>query len=356
MKKICILSAVNIKHMSLISLYTEELTKLKIEFDIIYMDKYNKEEYINAKNIYRYVNIINPKTLKFMRGLKYFKFINYAKKILEKNKYDFIIVWNDVAILLFANYLRKKWAGKYCLNIRDYFYQKNIFVYNRFKKVIENAAFTTLSSSGYTMFLPKRDYVYLNSFNKELLSKCTSKTSLAKIPLRLSFIGNVRFFEENYKLIDALKNDNRYELHYHGTNSDIIEKYIQENNVKNVVCSGSFPINDTKKYLENSDIINNVFGNSTIDVKTLTSIRLYHAAYMKEPILVSKNSHMEKIAKKYKIGYSIDLTEKNLADELYQWYMSINFKELKENCDKLLDDAEKENFKFVKILKKYVID
>lgn len=352
MKKICILSAVNIKHMSLISLYTEELTKLKIEFDIIYMDKYNEEEYINAKNIYRYVNIINPKTLKFMRGLKYFKFINYAKKILEKNKYDFIIVWNDVAILLFADYLRKKWAGKYCLNIRDYFYQKNIFIYNRFKKVIESSAFTTLSSLGYTTFLPKGNYVHLNSFNKELLSKCTPKSNMAKLPLRLSFIGNVRFFEENYKLIEILKNDVRYELHYHGTNSDIIKKYAQENNIKNIVCSGSFPVNDTKKYLENSDIINNIFGNSTTDVKTLTSIRLYHAAYMKVPILVSKNSYMEKIIKKYKIGYSIDLEEEKLADRLYQWYTNLNFEELKLNCDKLLYEAEKENCKFFEILKK----
>lgn len=356
MKKICILSAVNIKHMSLISLYTEELKKLEIDFDIIYMDKYNEIEKINAKRIYRYINVINPKLPKFIRGLKYFKFINYAKKILKQNKYDFIIVWNDVAIFLFASYLSKCWKNKYCLNIRDYCYQQNKLIYNRFKKVIENSAFTTISSPGYRNFLPEYDYVCLNSFNRKLLMECTAKKNKAEIPLKIGFIGNVRFFEENYKLIDALKNDNRYELHYHGTNSEIIEKYAKTNNIKNIVCSGAFPIKETKKYLENCDIINNVFGVATIGVRTLVSIRLFYSAYMKIPILVSKGSYMEEIVKKYQIGYSIDLSEKNLADKLFKWYKEINFEKLNIESERLISDSEKENYKFIEILKKFLLD
>lgn len=42
--KVCILSAVNIKHMSLITLYTEVLKQQGIEYDIIYMDKYGEDE------------------------------------------------------------------------------------------------------------------------------------------------------------------------------------------------------------------------------------------------------------------------------------------------------------------------
>ena len=50
MKKICILSAVNIKHMAMISLYTERLLRNNIEFDIVYMDKYGESEEFPAKN------------------------------------------------------------------------------------------------------------------------------------------------------------------------------------------------------------------------------------------------------------------------------------------------------------------
>ena len=44
MARIAILSAVNIKHMSLISLYTEILKKNGVKYDIIYMDKYNEDD------------------------------------------------------------------------------------------------------------------------------------------------------------------------------------------------------------------------------------------------------------------------------------------------------------------------
>ena len=54
MKKICILSAVNIKHMSLISIYTKYFKENGMDYDVIYMDKYNEEENIDAKNIYRF--------------------------------------------------------------------------------------------------------------------------------------------------------------------------------------------------------------------------------------------------------------------------------------------------------------
>lgn len=44
----------NIKHMSLISLYTAELEKQGIDYDIIYVDKYGEIEKTNAKNVFRY--------------------------------------------------------------------------------------------------------------------------------------------------------------------------------------------------------------------------------------------------------------------------------------------------------------
>lgn len=34
-------------------------------------------------------------------------YLPYAAKIMNKNQYDFIIAWNDVAIFMFANYLSK---------------------------------------------------------------------------------------------------------------------------------------------------------------------------------------------------------------------------------------------------------
>lgn len=107
-KKICILSAVNIKHMSMISIYTELMKKNNIGYDIIYMDKYEEEKF-ECDHKYRYINGINANWPRIIKKIKYMMFLPYAARILNRNKYDFIIVWNDVAIFMFASYLSRKY-------------------------------------------------------------------------------------------------------------------------------------------------------------------------------------------------------------------------------------------------------
>lgn len=355
MKKIVILSAVNIKHMSLISLYTDFLEKNKINYDIIYMDKYNEKEKIGANKIYRYINPINKKKGFIYKILKYFKFKKYAKTILEKNKYDFIIVWNDVAIIMFGLYLAKYWPKKYCLNCRDYFGEKIFPIFYIFKKAIQYSVFTTISSKGFLSFLPKGNYVEIESLNKKILNECSPRDGKTNKIIKIGFIGNVRFFKENFKFIKCLKNDNRFELHYYGTNSEKIEEYVKSKNIKNVICNGAFPIEETKKYLEKCDMINSIYGTKTIGVRTLVSIRLFYAAYMKIPILVSKGTYMQKIVEKFKMGYVVDMEERKLADKLYLWYSTFSFKEFKIGCEKLLIETEKNNKRLEEILKREVL-
>ena len=117
--RVAILSCVNIKHMSLITLYTDILNRERIPFDVIYMDKYGEDEVIECNNKYRFVNKIDRNLPRFIKKIRYYMFKPWACKVMRQNKYDFIIVWNDLAIFLFANFLSKHFKGKYCLNVRD---------------------------------------------------------------------------------------------------------------------------------------------------------------------------------------------------------------------------------------------
>lgn len=173
--------------------------------------------------------------------------------------------------------------------------------------------------------------------------------------IRISFIGNVRFFDINRKLIDVFKNDSRYILCFHGTNSNVLEEYAKEVKAENVECSGAFPVDQTKNYLEKADIINNIFGCKSIGSRTLTSIRLFHAAYMHIPILVSGNTYMENIIKKYGIGFVVNDVDSNIPSELYDWYHSINQADFTIRCEKLLQEAEKANSYFEERVNEFIL-
>ncbi len=345
MSKICILSCVNIRHMTLISLYTEYLREKNIPFDIIYMDKYGEEEDFPAEHKYVFVNKVNHQLPKPIKALQYFKFRGFAKKILEKNQYDFIIVWNDIAIFMFADYLAKRWKNKYCLNIRDYLREKQKWVFNRFKQAIDNARFTTISSDGFRAFLPPHDYIQVHSFNAAVLKELPPRTRLCGLeaPIRISFVGNVRFFDINKQLMDTFAGDNRFVLCYFGTNADILKAYADEHHIQNVKFHDRFPVSDTIKFLDDSDMINNLYGSGVISLDTAVSIKLYHAAYCRMPILVCKGTYMEEITHKYGIGFAVDTIDARLPDALYDWYHSIEFDRFDASCARLLEKAKEDN-------------
>lgn len=347
-KKICILSISNIKHMTLISLYTEKLIEDNIPYDIIYNDRYGEEENFDADNIYRFENKMDKNTGRFMKFLKYLRFIKYAIFIINANKYDFVIVWNELTAFMFSGYLAKRLNGRYCLNIRDYLYQNYPIIKQIFKKVITNSAFTTISSDGFKNFLPEYDYIHVHSLNSKLLSKLIPRNSLQEKSekIRISFIGNVRFLGINKEILKVFKNDTRFLICYYGTNAEVLEEYCKENLIENSSFHSSFKVEDTNNFIQKTDMINNIYGNHNISLDYALSIRLYYGIYYQVPLLVSSKTYMAEVVNKYNIGYVIDVIDADLPNEIYDWYHSINFDELSSNCKRALKDIGLSNLKF----------
>ena len=342
--------------MSLISIYTDILKEHGADFDIIYMDKYGEEEEISAKNKYVFVNIIDSSKPRIIKAFQYLKFRRFAIPLLEKNKYDFIIVWNDVAIIMFADYLSKKWKNKYCLNIRDYGQQKVKWIYNRFSKVIKNSSFTTISSEGFRSFLPEHEYVQIHSLNLSVLKNADIRTSLREKnkPIRIAFIGNIRFFEMNQKLLELFKNDDRFQLCFFGTNANQLETYAKENAIRNVQFHDTFPVKDTHLFLQETDLINNLYGNNSIALKYALSIKLYHGLYLRMPILVNNDTWGEQIVNKYGTGFVMHEMNTDFKEKLYSWYTSLDFSTFNNGCENYLRKAKHDNQVFESIMIKMI--
>jgi hypothetical protein len=349
--KICILSIVNVKHMSLISLYTSILDSLGLSYDIIYIDKYSKIEKTNAETVYRYNLKIEKHWSKNEKIFKYLGFRKYAKKILTEKKYDLVIVWGVEASLMFFDYLIQKMKGKYIVNIRDYPLIKKKIVFFILKLIINNSRFTTISSNGFKSFLPEYNYINIHSLNMSILNEAQKRKGLQETTkkIKICFIGYVRFLEKDKQLMNALKNDERYILQFFGAGSEALESFAQKEKIYNVEFIHSFDVEQTAELLLRADIINNLYGNKDIALDTAISIKYYYAAYLRIPILVYKNTYMEQISKE--IGYVFDEEYNDLGDKLFNWYHSINFERFSEKCDAIINNAEKENELFKKIFK-----
>lgn len=357
--KICILGAVNIKHMTLISHYLDNIDLDKNKVDIIHVDKYGINEEIENVTMYKYPIKINAKWSKLRKAKEYYKFKPYAKKIISQNNYDLIIVWGTYTGHLFKDFLVKKYSNRYILNIRDYFYEKNKMIYYRMKKMVENSLITTISSDGFLEFLPSSEkYQVIYSFNEKVLKNCERQKDISiDRPLKISFIGNNRFFEVNKKFMQSLKNDNRFLLQYFGTGSNILKDYALENNINNTKFIDGFPIEKTGELLNETDILNNVYGNNDIALDTALSIRLYYAIYLNKPILTSENTYTSKKAKELNLGLDININNgTSFGDEILKWYNNLDLNEINKLTEEELIRINDTNKEFYIKLRKVLED
>ncbi len=259
---------------------------------------------------------------------KFYSFFKFVKKKLRTGKYDRIVILGTYSLLTFflQPYLTSAFANRYWLDIRDYTYEHLPWFYRREEKLIHSAYKTVISSDGYKVFLPEAQYEMAHNADdsaiEQYLNSVPSEPDPAqKHPIRISFIGNVRYLEQNTKLLQAFANDNRFLLKYFGSNSDKIAQIAKENSIANVLCEGRFPHEKTAGYYQKTDIINNLYGNDSVELTTAISNKFYFACAFEKPILVCPGTHMEKISTENGLGFAIDWDTSDIPDRLYHWYL-----------------------------------
>jgi len=344
MKKICIVFANAPRHMIMANIYFEYLKENMIPYDVIYLNKYDEYEYTGAENNYP----INYKKKNIMQKvLGHLKFGREASKILRQNEYGFVIVWGEYTASFISKTLIKDYSQRYCINVRDLNVGLRKILDLSLNKAIKSARFTTVSSEKYLDELTKdyNHYLFFHSYNQKIMDEtlAASKDSLNKntiTPIRILFIGNIRFYDHLERFINLIKNDNRFEMIVAGSGSEKIQTFVKEYDIKNVKTYGAFPKEKTGAFLCNADVIYNLYGIEDINLRYALSNKLYYAVSLRLPILVYKNTYMYEMADKCDIAFAVDdYVNGEFADAFYNWYVDRDTVTIERKCSELINSA-----------------
>lgn len=358
MKKICILGTANIKHMTLISLYTEKLRDNKVDYDIIYIDKYHEKETYPCRELFRYeLNI--KKEWSFLKKLSvYWGFRKYAIDIIEKNKYDFIIVWNEFTAFMFADYLAKRYKGKYCVNIRDQNFNRNPVCQYRYKIAVNSSAFSTISSERFRTIFPKADYLFVHSYNTELLKGVEPVDHKREEgqPIRILFLGRMSYPDSKISAITSVGNDKRFELYFIGAGCGEFQSIVKDNSYSNVYIHDSFKPEDTSRFLENADIIFTLNKENDTHSDSLLPIKLYYAIAKCIPVLAYRCSFTYEYAHKHNFAIGVEQkdTEK-WGDDIFEQYSKLSQEMIAEGCKNSMDEIQQSHKKLEQLIEKYIL-
>ena len=218
--RICILTTRNIFDAPCLAKYQSLLQE---PFDIVYWDRCGIQEECGATNYFRYNGLLSANAGKMEKIRSYLRFLRFANRILKTHNYTKLIVFPTQMGWLIQGKLCHKYKGRYVLDIRDYAGEKNPIIRRMTDRIIKNAALCSITSPAYKTFLPKRDYVIshnIQPIDKEIVRQYRMRTHSPDQPIVLSFIGSVRFVEQQKKLISLFRNDMRFQLKYIGRGSE----------------------------------------------------------------------------------------------------------------------------------------
>lgn len=295
---------------------------------------------------------------KISKAIDFLKFRNWILEKIDDEKPDKIIALSTLTGVVLGSKLYKKKSGKYVFDIRDYSYEHIAPFFGIEKKVILNSEFTAISSRGFESFLPNYNYVIAHNFNR---NDIVGDRKFIKKSEKISFVWNgvVRYFEFQKQYLDALKNDERFEIVFHGDGPELhlYQKYCEENGIKNVIFTGSYDNEKKSTLLKDASILNNCYGytrNAGNKLKYAVSNRFYDGMIYHIPQLVEPTGFKPEWAKRLKIGVSFFASD-DFANQLYEYYQKIEPLEFDKACDEALKNVLKEDDEYIRKIDAFIL-
>lgn len=356
--KIGIIAFSGRNNMPYLKYYEDIIKNEKVDYECVFWDRFTNGKTEKINNEYTLHIKCLPGANKIGKIIPMLKYKYIVEKIIKKEQYTHLIILTTLPGVLINKVLLKQFKNKYIFDIRDYTYEKYEFYKKIVDKLVDNSFFTAISSKGFLRFISDNEKIipcHNISYTKEIKETCDDFRN--KKQITIGFLGNTRYFEENCKLIDALANNPKYKLVYIGRpNVDCdLEGYCKSKNITNVVFKSEFKNEDKPKLYEKIDLINAVYGNSSLEVTTLLPNRLYEGLLLKKPVLVTVGTFLGDIVKANKIGICLNLDDVNIVLKIEKYISTLDFYEFNLNCEKMLNEIKKEQKYFCDKIREFLM-
>lgn len=339
-------------------LYEDTLKENNVEYDIVFWDRFSNGELEHVGNEYIIHKICTLGGSKWKKIMPMFFFRRYVKKILNNTSYDKLIILNTLPAVLLSDILMRKYKEKYIFDIRDYTYERYHFYKKRVDLLIENSFMTSISSRGFMRFLNKNNKIFLNHNISNIKSRDAFQIENLKQKnnINIGFLGVLRYEKENKNLIINLKGSLKYRLFYIGRKYPEVdfEQFCKSNGVRNCFFFGAFE-NDEKPLLyKKIDIINAIYGNSSLEVSCALPNKLYDCLIFKRPLIASKGTFLGEIVEKYHLGFCVDKLD-NIEKMLDEYISQFDKDKFESYTSILLEEVILDQNKIVEKIKQFVM-
>lgn len=309
--------------------------------------------------------IVYPGKNKFSR---LFFIIKTIRNIIRTNKKDSVFYLFSFEVAYYAtmmgckNYIyeeadvsavKKRFAWQ-----RKYFLRKD-------RNLVQNAKLAIFTSQGFVEYIfgdksPKNLMLLPNKLSPFFTDEKRDSLYKHEIDvnhLRFAFIGLVRYFRTILGFAKVVgEKFPQHEFHFYGDASNKELLKFETEKYKNIYIHGAFSNpQDLEKIYSNVDINIVCYDPSSINVRIAEPNKLYESIYFRTPIVVSKETYLERRVLELGIGTSIDCTK---SEDIESFIKSISISDIDKyiknmnsiSSEQLIDNADEIIFRISEIL------
>ena len=340
--KILLLGFGKIAYMPYLNFYLDALKAVQnAQIELIYWDRDGKpdaEVPAQISRAYKFEAFLEEQ-LPFKKKLKFFaKYRAFALKVLRQNRYDRIVVLQNTPGLTLLDYLSLHYKGRYLVDFRDFSYEY-IPVYRKLvARLSDKAACTFVSSNAFRKVLSDQTKVYtIHNYLEDSLKHIGLRNAAPRDRevLRVSYWGLVRQVEINKRVMDALGNDPRFELHYYGRmqqDGRDMEEYAQSKRYQNVFFHGPYTPPERYGFAADTEILHNLYDLVHRTANAMGN-KVYDGVIFEIPQICTEGSYMGDVITERQVGIEVDPADPRLADRLWDYYQGLDWPAFRKNCE-----------------------
>lgn len=337
----------DIRYCPYLGRYTEALRQAGAPFDLIWWERWETppttplpEAASGAEERHvfsRYSRMDQPPLGKLGDFAAYSR---YVRKVIRERGYERLILLGTMSAMLLGDLLTGRYKKRFILDIRDYSYERLAFYKALEARIVDASALTCISSDGFREFLPKdRPYVLADNFTDGDIAAAKGMRFCKKSPgepIRLSYVGFIRYFQENRKILDRLVDDERFLISYHGTGADYdkLLAYQRQRACGRLEVTGYYDFGRDKAALcERADLINNFYPHTLAIQRLATTNKYYDGLIYHRPQLVSADTFSQKLVEDGGVGCALRIDQADFANRLYDYYHQLDEDAFNQNAD-----------------------
>ncbi len=345
--------------------YLDNLSADEHELHLLYWNRDEKPESPTLPpnvTLHEFCKFQEEYVPKYQKLGSFLSYRRYAKGLLKREAFDFIIVLHSLPGVLLSGMLKRQYKGRYLFDYRDLTYEAFPPYRKVIHRLVRDSYVTFVSSNGFRPFLPtecahkihtSHNFITENLVRREALALSPQKASV----IRVAYWGFIRDERVNRQLIDRLGRDDRFELHYYGKESRVtrsLQAYAQSIGASRVFFHGEYTPDQKYVFVQQTEIIHNMFRDKNMMVAM--SNKYYDGAIFRIPQLCMPGSVMGVKAEAAGIGLCCDPAQEDFADRVYEYYNTLDRGSLCASCDKEMSNVLSEYAQGCQIIRHAVSD